>query len=98
MPFSHFGQVLSLPGGADGAYVQLPSRALTGVDTLSVVGWLKVKDLTPWQRFFDLGQDMARHFFCTPVGEERADGCRARITVRGWTEEQGPATFRARVS
>jgi len=89
-----FGHVLSLPGGEDGAYVRMPGRALVDVDTLSVVGWLKVKNLTPWQRFFDLGQDTARNFFCTPVGEERADGCRARITVEGWTQEQGPATFR----
>ena len=89
-----FGRVLSLPGGEDGAYVQLPGRALVDVDTLSVVGWLKVKDLTPWQRFFDLGRDAARNFFCTPVGEERADGCRARITVGGWSQEKGPAAFR----
>jgi DUF1680 family protein len=91
---AQFGRVLSLPGGRDGAYVQLPGRALVDVDTLSVVGWLKVKDLTPWQRFFDLGQDPARNFFCSPIGEERTDGCRARITVQGWTQERGPAAFR----
>ena len=91
-----FGRVLSLSGGTQGAYVQLPGRALVNVDTLSVVGWLKIKDVTPWQRFFDLGQDTTRNFFCTPVGEERATGCRTGITVRGWTEEQGPATFRVR--
>lgn len=91
-----FGRVLSLSGGVDGPYVQLPGRALVDVDTLSVVGWLKVKDLTPWQRFFDLGQDAARNFFCTPVGRERDSGCRARITMRGWTQEQGPSAFRVR--
>jgi len=91
-----FGRVLSLTGGEKGPYVQLPNRALVDVDTLSVVGWLKVKDLTPWQRFFDLGQDGARNFFCTPIGEERDSGCRARITVGGWTREQGPSAFRVR--
>ncbi len=91
-----FGRVLSLPGGEKGAYVQLPSQALDDVDTLSIVGWLKVKDVSPWQRFFDLGQNTARNFFCTPVGEERDSGCRARITVEGWNAEQGPTAFRVR--
>lgn len=91
-----FGRVLSLPGGLAGAYVQMPGRTLVDTDTLSVVGWLKVKDLTRWQRFFDLGRDTGRNFFCTPVGEERDSGCRARITTRGWTQEQGPTAFRLR--
>jgi len=89
-----FGTVLSLPGGEDGPYVQLPGRALMDVDTLSVVGWIYLRDLTAWQRFFDLGRDTTRNFFCTPAGEDRAEGCRARITLHGWTEEEGPVTFR----
>lgn len=89
-----FGQVLSLPGGHNGAYVQIPGQAMVGAENLSVTGWVNVRDLTPWQRFFDLGQGMGQYFYCTPVGEERADGCRARITAGGYGEETGPTSFR----
>ena len=89
-----FGKVLSLPGGEDGAYVQLPSHALNDNEDLSVTGWVNVKDLTPWQRFFDLGQSAERYFYCTPVGEERTDGCRTRITASGYNQEVGPSAFR----
>lgn len=89
-----FGKVLSLPGGKNGVYVQIPGQALIGVESLSVTGWVNVKDLTPWQRFFDLGQDTGTHYFyCTPVGEERSDGFRVRITAQGYAGEQGPAAY-----
>ena len=87
---SQFGKVLSLPGGDGGGYVQIPGQALMGVDTVSVTGWLYVQSAVPWQRFFDLGQDTTRNFFCTPIGDDPSDGYRARITARGWTEELGP--------
>lgn len=89
-----FGQVLSLPGGGDGGYVQIPGRALIGMESLSVTGWINIKDLTPWQRFYDLGLGDGRYLYCTPVGQERADGCRVRMTAGGYGDEKGPATFR----
>jgi len=89
-----FGKVLSLPGGRRGGYVQIPGRALIGMESLSVTGWVHIKDLTPWQRFFDLGLGNGRYLFCTPVGQERANGCRVRLTAQGYGAEQGPATFR----
>lgn len=89
-----FGQVLSLSGGDNGAYVQIPGQALVGAEHLSITGWLNVKDLTPWQRFFDVGQGTNRYFYCTPVGEERSTGCRARITSAGYGQETGPVSFR----
>ncbi len=91
---SQFGTVLSLPGGTSGGYVQIPGQALIGTDTVSVTGWLYVRSATPWQRFFDFGLDTTRNFFCTPIGEEPAEGYRARITTTGWTEEQGPVSPR----
>jgi len=89
-----FGRVLSLPGGRDGGYVQIPGRALANMESLTVTGWLNVKDLTPWQRFYDLGLGNDRYLYCTPVGQERADGCRVRMTAAGYGAEKGPATFR----
>ncbi|MBN1359164.1 MAG: glycoside hydrolase family 127 protein [Sedimentisphaerales bacterium] len=91
---SQFGTVLSLPGGADGGHVRIPGQALIGIDTLSVTGWLYIRSTDAWQRFFDFGQDTTRNFFCTPIGEEPAEGYRARITTSGWTAEQGPAAPR----
>lgn len=89
-----FGKVLSLSGGDSRTYIQIPGQALIGTENLSVTGWMNVKDLTPWQRFFDLGQSMDRYFYCTPVGEERVSGCRTRITNAGYNQEVGPASFR----
>ncbi|MBN1126646.1 MAG: glycoside hydrolase family 127 protein [Sedimentisphaerales bacterium] len=89
-----FGKVLSLSGGKNGAYVEIPGQALVGLENLSITGWINVRDLTPWQCFFDLGQDKNRCFYCAPVGEERSNGCLVRITAAGYSQEQGPATFR----
>ncbi|MEN6309882.1 MAG: beta-L-arabinofuranosidase domain-containing protein [Anaerohalosphaeraceae bacterium] len=89
-----FGNVLSLPGGTNGAYVQIPGQALVGIENLSVTGWINIRDLTPWQRFFDLGQGPDRYIYCTPVGEERSNGCRVRMTAEGYNQEKGPAAFR----
>ncbi len=89
-----FGRVLSLPGGRNGGYVQVPGRALMDIESLSITGWINVKDLTPWQRFYDLGMGNGRYLYCTPVGQERADGCRVRMTASGYGAEKGPAAFR----
>jgi len=92
---SRFGQVLSLPGGSGGGYVQIPGKALIGEDTLSITGWIFLRDTSePWQRFFDFGQNTTRNFFCTPIGEDPCEGYRARITATGWTEEVGPVSPR----
>jgi DUF1680 family protein len=89
-----FGKVLSLPGEDVGGYLQVPGDALVGMDTISVTGWLFVRSDTPWQRFFDFGQNTTSNFFCTPIGEQEAEGFRARITTTGWNEEQGPVAAR----
>jgi DUF1680 family protein len=89
-----FGKVLSLPEADAGGYVQIPGQALIGVDTVSVTGWMYIRSVVPWQRFFDFGQNTTRNFFCTPIGEELSEGYRARITDTGWTEELGPVAPR----
>jgi len=89
-----FGKVLSLPEADAGGYVQIPGQALIGVDTVSVTGWMYIRSVVPWQRFFDFGQNTTRNFFCTPIGEEPSEGYRARITDTGWTEELGPVAPR----
>lgn len=89
-----FGQVLSLPG-TGGAFLQIPGSALEGADNLTVTGWLFLRSVEPWQRFFDFGLNTTTNFFCTPVGDAEEEGYRARITTSGWGEEQGPTAARA---
>jgi uncharacterized protein len=80
---SRFGSVLSLSGGASGGYVQIPGQVLMGADSVSVTGWVLLKDAAPGQRFFDFGQDNNRNFYCTPFGDSGAKGVSARITATG---------------
>lgn len=90
---AQFGKVLSLPGKG-GAFVQIPGMALEGAESLTVAGWLFLRSEAPWQRFFDFGANTSSNFFCTPRGEEVADGFRARVTRSGWGGEQGPVARR----
>lgn len=84
-----FGTVLSLPGGSNGNYVQIPGDALIGLDTVSVTGWIYAKSFTNYQRFFDFGQNTTRNFWVAPT-TGTTEGYRARITTTGWQEEKGP--------
>jgi DUF1680 family protein len=88
---AQFGKVLSLPGES-GGYLQIPGQALIGLDSVSVAGWIFVRSAAPWQRFFDFGLNTTSNFFCTPMGDDAAEGYRARITTSGWNEEQGPVS------
>ena len=87
---SKFGSVLSLPGGSKGGFVQIPGQVLIGVDSVTVTGWVFIRDTAPGQRFFDFGRDDNRNFFCTPIGKEASKGTRVRITATGQAGEVGP--------
>ncbi len=89
-----FGRVLSLSAGEAGGHVQIPGRALIGVETVSVTGWLYVRSATPGQRFFDFGRSATERFFCTATGRDESQGYRARVTNDGRSAEQGPLASR----
>ena len=91
-----FGKVLSLPGGAEGAIVSVPTRAIGDAVSFSVTGWVKVRQETPGQHFFDLGTDRGHHFGLVPMGPEREGGCSIRLASGGVEGEQGPSSFRVR--
>ncbi|MGN6556172.1 MAG: beta-L-arabinofuranosidase domain-containing protein [Verrucomicrobiota bacterium] len=87
-----FGRVLALPGG-NGAYVQIPGRALDGIDTISIAGWILAREAGEG-RFFDFGLNARTNFFCVPSGMEIAAGYRVGITqagVDGATKTVAPA-------
>lgn len=90
-----FGRVLALPGGRDGAFVKLPGKLLDGAASLSVTGWVKIKDQSPGQCFFDLGMDGKHHLSLIPMGPEGENGCQLRLAPAGDDGgETGPSTFR----
>ena len=90
-----FGKVLSLGGGKDGPSVKIPGKALDDAVSLSVTGWVKIKDLSPGQSFFDLGMDERHHLALIPMGPERENGCQLRVVPAGdGGEDQGPSSFR----
>lgn len=78
---SQFGRVLSLPGG-EGAYVQVPGRALDGLDTVSLSGWALIRSAGHGS-FFDFGQSSASSFHCMPFGSGASSGWRIAITRDG---------------
>lgn len=77
---AQFGRVLSLPGG-EGAFVQIPGRILDGLETISIAGWLKLREVGP-ARFFDFGLNTQSNFFCTP-NPKGGLGFQAGITRAG---------------
>jgi DUF1680 family protein len=82
------GWVLSLPGG-DGAFVQIPGRVFEGLDTLSVSGWLLVRQQGGGP-FFDFGRNSESSFFCVPCGEDYSAGI-TRSGREGATRASAPA-------
>lgn len=64
---SRFGKVLSLAGNSD-AFIILPSEVFSGIESLSVAGWIYLRTEEKDQHFFDFGKDASRHFFAAPAG------------------------------
>lgn len=78
---ARFGKVLSLPGGT-GGYVQIPGRVFDGLDTISVSGWIMVRQVED-APFFDFGQSSQQRFFCMPCGKAPLQGYVAGVTASG---------------
>jgi DUF1680 family protein len=75
-----FGQnVLQLSG--KGGYIQLPGRALSGEDAMSVTGWLSLTSDAPGQRFFDFGQVGAGGIGAWVTGADLTAGFRAYVAA-----------------
>jgi uncharacterized protein len=55
-----FTQVLSLPGGADGTFIEVPTSGIGDAISLSVTGWVKLPQVSTSQWIFDLGKTTDR--------------------------------------
>ena len=75
-----FKRVLSLSREGK-AYVSIPGEALTGIESLSITGWLNLRSTEPKQIFFDFGQDGKSHFFVAPLGLEGQNEFQAQIVT-----------------
>ncbi|WP_146588684.1 beta-L-arabinofuranosidase domain-containing protein [Posidoniimonas polymericola] len=91
-----FGTVLSLPGGPEGAFIRIPAATFGDATSFSICGWVKIREETPEQWFFDLGNDAAHQVGLVPMGAEREGGCSVRISSGGGKTRRGPASFRVR--
>ncbi len=87
---SMFGSVLSLPGGRNGNYVQIPGQALIGADSVSITGWAYINYASRRARLFDFGRSTSANFSCAVTGRNDSEGYRVRITNDGRSAEQGP--------
>lgn len=91
-----FGKVLSLPGGADGAYVRAPISAIADAVSFSVTGWVKVDSQDAGQQFFDVGSSGQHHLGLIPMGAKRQDGCYITIGSGRSHADRGPSGRRVR--
>jgi uncharacterized protein len=73
-----FGNVLSL-NGDNQTFVSLPTKSLTGEETLSITGWIYLRSAKSGQIVFDFGKNSKSHFFASPMGAKRKDGFFAHI-------------------
>jgi uncharacterized protein len=89
---NQFGRALLLTG--DGSHVQLPGQALTGEDTISIVGWMFVPTEASGP-FFDFGQNTATRLFAAVTdgafqasvafdGAVRGETAAKQITYNQW--------------
>ncbi|RFZ92703.1 hypothetical protein D0C36_14960 [Mucilaginibacter conchicola] len=78
---SRFGKVLSLSG--ENAFINLPGEVLTGLESISVTGWIYLRSTQPGQRFFDFGKNEKNHFSASPIGGVQQPGYQAILTNNG---------------
>lgn len=83
-------QALSLPGGADGAYLELPDDILDQETQITVCAWVKLHSNTWYQRIWDFGNGQKSYLYLLSNGNnEGFKGYATAITNQGWTMEQG---------
>lgn len=82
---------------ATGQHLRLPNAVLASISNFTFEGWVYLdRDATNWERVFDFGQSTTTNFFFTlsSVTGSPAE-TRARITINGLNNEQGPIVTNA---
>jgi uncharacterized protein len=73
-----FRNVLSLPGDRE-AYVSIPGESLTGLESLSITGWVFLRSANNGQILFDFGKNNQSHFLAAPRGTKDGEGYQVQI-------------------
>ncbi|WP_138004243.1 LamG domain-containing protein, partial [Robinsoniella peoriensis] len=83
-------KALSLPGGSDGGYLELPVGLLDGEESVTISTWVKLLTDTGYQRIWDLGSGTSSYMYLLSDGaNDGFKGYSAAITTGGWSREQG---------
>ncbi len=85
-----FGKVLSLSGD-NNSFIALPGQALSGLESISISGWIMLRSEQPGQHYFDFGKDAADHFFAGTTGTGNDAGFAASITSSNKKEKDAVA-------
>lgn len=81
---------LSLPGGKEGSYLELPEDLLDGEEQITVSAWVKLHSQSPYQRIWDFGNGQGSYLYLLSNGNnEGFRGYASAITNQGWTKEEG---------
>ena len=75
-----FGEVLYLNGGADGAFVTVPTRSIDDTVNLSMSGWLNISDDAQRQVLFDFGTK-GHHLQLILDEAQQVRGCSVRLAL-----------------
>ena len=83
-------KALSLPGGKDGSYLQLPDGILNGNEAVTISMWVKLTTDTAYQRIWDIGKGSSEYMYLLSDGaNEGFKGYASGITKSGWSNEKG---------
>mgnify|MGYP000158496501 CR=1 FL=1 len=83
-------KALTLPGGEDGSYLQLPNAILNGNDAVTISMWVNLSTDTGYQRIWDIGNDTTSYLYLLSDGGNKGhEGYAAAITKSGWSNEVG---------
>ena len=83
-------KALTLPGGEDGSYLQLPNGILNGSEAVTISMWVKLNTDTAYQRLWDFGTGMDSYMYLlSDGGNDGFKGYAAAITTGGYTKEKG---------
>lgn len=87
-------KALSLPGGDDGTYLQMPNGILKDCDAVTISMWVKLTTDTGYQRIWDFGADTNKYMYLLSDGwNSGAVGYSAAITKEGWQKEKGVSKY-----
>ena len=86
-------KAMSLPGGSDGGYLELPVGTLDGLDETTISMWVRLKSDTGYQRIWDFGTGTDKYIYLlSNGGNEGFKGYASAATTNGWSNEEGVST------